>query len=772
MTVSSYSPDVSTGNGATTVFPYSFRVLAVADLEVSVDGVVKTYPTDYSVSGVGSGSGGNVTFVVAPANGAEIIRRRNMELVRTTDYQDNGDLLADVLNPDQDAPVMMAQQIQEQVDRSLKFPLGDSAEAALPSLAERAEKGLGFDADGNLVAFDVDAVGVAAAVAAAAASAATAATQAGVATGAATTATGAATTATTQAGLASTARTAAEAARDAALAAARIYATTAAGLAAVASGEYFYVPSANASESLILYLDNAGTAVEQKRYPSTNALNEVAAGAIAVINNITDTNRNLFDSSAITNLQALVRATGALTAAGAQFTTGYIPVVSGGQFVASAAMSGDATFGGYSFYDRSLVFISSGLAVAANTAVTVPSGAVWMRCSFATTVVQGALMIANRSTLPTNYQTHTYLEKQAIREMVITQVLENAGVVNLFDPARITDSFYLAGNNNTTFASALYYITNYIPVVQGGTITFNGTSPLSSPYGLSFYDINQNHISGATGNGTPPVSGTAYTVPFGAAYVRCTFDKAGNPASDLMAVHGGTLPTYYVPYGVSTASVKNDKYWADTGVMFLGDSITANFPGAKQWPKWLCGRLNATHVANNAAAGRVMADLVKTSAGVALGAGDFTSVGLVVCMAGTNDFNAAYGGGGVLIGASTDAAAVGGTFCARVKYVIETLYGLKSTMRVVFMTPTFRSAASGLAATTLTPQSKNLYDYADAVIACCKVYGVPVLDLLREGGMNTFNSATYLSDGLHPDATDGGVTIIGKPAAAWLNSIR
>lgn len=71
---------------------------------------------------------------------------------------------------------------------------------------------------------------------------------------------------------AETAQAAAETARDAALAATKIYADTTAGLAGVASGEYFYVPSAEAEESLILYKDNAGVAQEVKRYLSSAAL--------------------------------------------------------------------------------------------------------------------------------------------------------------------------------------------------------------------------------------------------------------------------------------------------------------------------------------------------------------------------------------------------------------------------------------------------------------------------------------------------------------------
>lgn len=63
------------------------------------------------------------------------------------------------------------------------------------------------------------------------------------------------------------AQAAAETARDQANAATLIFADTTAGLAAVASGEYFYVPSTESNKSLILYKDNAGAAQLVKRIP-------------------------------------------------------------------------------------------------------------------------------------------------------------------------------------------------------------------------------------------------------------------------------------------------------------------------------------------------------------------------------------------------------------------------------------------------------------------------------------------------------------------------
>ena len=90
MTVSAQTPiNRSTGNGVTTVFPYTFKIISAADIEVTVDDVLQTLNVDYTVSGAGVDAGGNVTMTTAPANLTTVVRRRNMALVRTTDYQDH-----------------------------------------------------------------------------------------------------------------------------------------------------------------------------------------------------------------------------------------------------------------------------------------------------------------------------------------------------------------------------------------------------------------------------------------------------------------------------------------------------------------------------------------------------------------------------------------------------------------------------------------------------------------------------------------------------------
>jgi len=165
------------GNGLTTTFAYGCLVLLAADLVVTVDGVIQS--SGYSVTGVGSDSGGTVVFTTAPAAGTEVILRRLLTLSRATDYQQFGDWKAEVINPDYDRLWMAAQQLQEQIDRTLKFPLADAADPEIPGATSRANRLLSFDASGNPVYIQTDTTSAGAAAASAAAASASAAAAAG-----------------------------------------------------------------------------------------------------------------------------------------------------------------------------------------------------------------------------------------------------------------------------------------------------------------------------------------------------------------------------------------------------------------------------------------------------------------------------------------------------------------------------------------------------------------------------------------------------------------
>lgn len=112
---------VYTANGLTTVFPFEFYIISASDLQVSINGSVVT--SGYSVSGVGNVSGGDLTFLTPPANGTVVMLERVVPTYRLTDYQDNGDLLADTVNKDFDRLWMAIQRYSIHVGLALRRPL-------------------------------------------------------------------------------------------------------------------------------------------------------------------------------------------------------------------------------------------------------------------------------------------------------------------------------------------------------------------------------------------------------------------------------------------------------------------------------------------------------------------------------------------------------------------------------------------------------------------------------------------------------------------------
>ena len=155
MSVTVQSPlTAATANGSTTAFSFNFYIAASTDLVVQVDAVTKTLNVDYTVSGAGAGSGGTVTFTAAPANGATVTLYRNTLLERQDDFQTGGDLSADVLDSQFDRLWLALQEIfsgGKGAPTAVRVPPGEVINA-LPAAASRANRLIGFDALGQVIA--------------------------------------------------------------------------------------------------------------------------------------------------------------------------------------------------------------------------------------------------------------------------------------------------------------------------------------------------------------------------------------------------------------------------------------------------------------------------------------------------------------------------------------------------------------------------------------------------------------------------------------------
>jgi hypothetical protein len=136
-----------------TTFAYTFEILSNSDIKVLQNGVELSIGSDYLVTGVGSDGGGNVLLISPASGGDKIALLLAMPITRTTNYQNSGDFLASDVNADFDKTYIAMNQLQTDISRSIGLQdEEDSATLDLPLAANRANKFLGFDGDGNVIA--------------------------------------------------------------------------------------------------------------------------------------------------------------------------------------------------------------------------------------------------------------------------------------------------------------------------------------------------------------------------------------------------------------------------------------------------------------------------------------------------------------------------------------------------------------------------------------------------------------------------------------------
>ena len=160
MTISSLGTKVSlSGNGSNNTFAYNFFVVAESDLEVIIRSsngteTVKSLTTHYTVSGLGSNSGGSITFTSGntPTDTETVVIRRNTSKTQSTDYVANDPFPAESHEAALDKSMLINQELQEQVDRSIKISRTNSMTSTdfTVGATDRANKILAFDSSGEI----------------------------------------------------------------------------------------------------------------------------------------------------------------------------------------------------------------------------------------------------------------------------------------------------------------------------------------------------------------------------------------------------------------------------------------------------------------------------------------------------------------------------------------------------------------------------------------------------------------------------------------------
>ena len=146
------------GNGSTSAFTYNFKITDDDDIEViirssNVTETVKSKGTHYTVSGVG-GNSGTVTFTSGnfPVTGETVVLRRSTPQTQGMDLIENDPLPADTLEDAHDKITSISQELQEQVDRSIKLSRTNTMTSTefTVDATNRANKILAFDSAGEI----------------------------------------------------------------------------------------------------------------------------------------------------------------------------------------------------------------------------------------------------------------------------------------------------------------------------------------------------------------------------------------------------------------------------------------------------------------------------------------------------------------------------------------------------------------------------------------------------------------------------------------------
>jgi hypothetical protein len=126
------------------------------------DGTLLVLGTDYTLAGAGAIAGGTLTYPVsgdALTSNQRLVILRDLPLTQTLDLPTQGRIYPPTLEATYDRLAMQVQQLQEQVDRSLKYGPGMDSPPAATFPDPVASRAIGFDTAGDPFLYTIDAGG-------------------------------------------------------------------------------------------------------------------------------------------------------------------------------------------------------------------------------------------------------------------------------------------------------------------------------------------------------------------------------------------------------------------------------------------------------------------------------------------------------------------------------------------------------------------------------------------------------------------------------------
>lgn len=138
--------NISAADGVTTVFPFSAFAYDTSQIKVYsvVDDIETEITTGFTITINNDNIGGNVTFLVAPASGQDILRRREVPYTQTTEFSDITRYKETAIEKALNTLAMQIQQVYAIAKRAIKYGEGSNATDAI----------VGSPVDGKALIFD------------------------------------------------------------------------------------------------------------------------------------------------------------------------------------------------------------------------------------------------------------------------------------------------------------------------------------------------------------------------------------------------------------------------------------------------------------------------------------------------------------------------------------------------------------------------------------------------------------------------------------------
>lgn len=123
-----------TANGVNVTFQYTFKIYASTDIEViqtDLDGIESVVSSSaYSLTGIGSDSGGNVVFSIAPTNGYLITPRLKPPVAQGVNLRNQGSYLPEEVERALDRQAMISAYLAEELSRTPKIDISSDGDTA------------------------------------------------------------------------------------------------------------------------------------------------------------------------------------------------------------------------------------------------------------------------------------------------------------------------------------------------------------------------------------------------------------------------------------------------------------------------------------------------------------------------------------------------------------------------------------------------------------------------------------------------------------------